>query len=326
MLRKAFTLIELLVVIAIIAILAAILFPVFAQAKQAAKKSGDLSNLNQIGMATMLYLNDYDGAYYPHRQNCKDASSAWIVCPGYLNNGIRTPESGILDNGAPGGSNSRFYYAYLLYPYTKSMGVWQNPGGVQKFVPATGPQAPICSGLGCTGHGYGGQNSYAHNDTYLSPAAPWNGSSVGGPSAPVVESSIPGPAHIIVLTDGSFYGGAFDVRNESGLQNVAHMNGNELAFVQGIEGSSNIGQYESYWKNLGNSNWSYSGGDSGPLAQGGAGMPQKAIDLVGKVWGGKNLNCQMADGHTKALPVGVVIGDVCWWTTNAEGDHPNCGN
>ena len=58
--RRAFTLIELLVVIAIIAILAAILFPVFAQAKLAAKKTADLSNFNQIGKAIMLYANDHD--------------------------------------------------------------------------------------------------------------------------------------------------------------------------------------------------------------------------------------------------------------------------
>jgi prepilin-type N-terminal cleavage/methylation domain-containing protein/prepilin-type processing-associated H-X9-DG protein len=61
--RKAFTLIELLVVIAIIAILAAILFPVFAQAKEAAKKTQDLSNMKQIGTGTMLYLADYDDTY-----------------------------------------------------------------------------------------------------------------------------------------------------------------------------------------------------------------------------------------------------------------------
>ncbi|MDR3687968.1 MAG: prepilin-type N-terminal cleavage/methylation domain-containing protein [Fimbriimonas sp.] len=60
---KAFTLIELLVVIAIIAILAAILFPVFAQAKAAAKKTACLSNGNQIGIALMLYLGDNDDIF-----------------------------------------------------------------------------------------------------------------------------------------------------------------------------------------------------------------------------------------------------------------------
>ena len=58
--RHGFTLIELLVVIAIIAILAAILFPVFAQAKEAAKKSQSLSNVKQIGTAMHLYMGDAD--------------------------------------------------------------------------------------------------------------------------------------------------------------------------------------------------------------------------------------------------------------------------
>jgi len=57
---EGFTLIELLVVIAIIAIVAAILFPVFASAKGAAKRTTALDNLNQIGIAAHLYLNDYD--------------------------------------------------------------------------------------------------------------------------------------------------------------------------------------------------------------------------------------------------------------------------
>jgi len=60
MIKKAFTLIELLVVIAIIAILAAILFPVFAQAKVAAKKAATLSNLKQLGTAFNIYTADND--------------------------------------------------------------------------------------------------------------------------------------------------------------------------------------------------------------------------------------------------------------------------
>ena len=58
--QKGFTLIELLVVIAIIAILAAILFPVFARARENARKSTCQSNLKQIGLAAMQYTQDYD--------------------------------------------------------------------------------------------------------------------------------------------------------------------------------------------------------------------------------------------------------------------------
>ncbi|MGV3617597.1 MAG: prepilin-type N-terminal cleavage/methylation domain-containing protein [Fimbriimonas sp.] len=61
--KQGFTLIELLVVIAIIAILAAILFPVFAQAKEAAKKTGCLTNLKNIGLGQQLYVGDYDDTY-----------------------------------------------------------------------------------------------------------------------------------------------------------------------------------------------------------------------------------------------------------------------
>jgi len=62
--KRAFTLIELLVVIAIIAILAAILFPVFAQAKASAKQIVCLSNMKQIGMASMMYLSDSDDVWF----------------------------------------------------------------------------------------------------------------------------------------------------------------------------------------------------------------------------------------------------------------------
>ncbi len=60
---RGFTLIELLVVIAIIAILAAILFPVFAKAREAARKTSCLSNMKQLGTAFMMYTQDYDEKY-----------------------------------------------------------------------------------------------------------------------------------------------------------------------------------------------------------------------------------------------------------------------
>ena len=66
--RSAFTLIELLVVIAVIAILAALLFPVFARARESARKTGCLSNERQIGTALLIYMQDYDETQ-PRRQN-----------------------------------------------------------------------------------------------------------------------------------------------------------------------------------------------------------------------------------------------------------------
>src|SRR5689334_25398731 len=61
--RRAFTLIELLVVIAIIAILAAILFPVFARARENARRSSCQSNEKQIGLGILQYVQDYDERY-----------------------------------------------------------------------------------------------------------------------------------------------------------------------------------------------------------------------------------------------------------------------
>lgn len=61
--HKAFTLIELLVVIAIIAIIAAILFPTFARAKESAKRTVDLAHIKQVGLANIIYKEDYDQNY-----------------------------------------------------------------------------------------------------------------------------------------------------------------------------------------------------------------------------------------------------------------------
>lgn len=78
--RRAFTLIELLVVIAIIAILAAILFPVFAQAKLAAKKTRALAQMRQLSTAVMMYSSDADD-YFPPASNRSDPNQDPTVWP-----------------------------------------------------------------------------------------------------------------------------------------------------------------------------------------------------------------------------------------------------
>jgi prepilin-type N-terminal cleavage/methylation domain-containing protein/prepilin-type processing-associated H-X9-DG protein len=126
--KKAFTLIELLVVIAIIAILAAILFPVFAQAKEAAKKTQCLSNMKQIGTALTMYTNDADGGY-----------PTWNACVVDLYGSPKTIPTVCSDPG--NAYDSRWYWDTALLPYVKSGGnttaadgstLKQDRGGVWK--------------------------------------------------------------------------------------------------------------------------------------------------------------------------------------------------
>jgi len=101
MTRRAFTLIELLVVIAIIAILAAILFPVFAQAKAAAKKTVALSNAKQIGTAHSIYLNDFDDTTPSvYSVNGKSSDIYQLFQPYVKNMGIFFSDDWNVQNGA----------------------------------------------------------------------------------------------------------------------------------------------------------------------------------------------------------------------------------
>jgi prepilin-type N-terminal cleavage/methylation domain-containing protein len=94
---RGFTLIELLVVIAIIAILAAILFPVFAQAKAAAKTTACLSNAKQLGTAVNIYAGDYDDGTPMYEY--KDENGVYVL------------------------------FARILYPYVKSAQIFYDPAG-----------------------------------------------------------------------------------------------------------------------------------------------------------------------------------------------------
>ena len=109
--RQGFTLIELLVVIAIIAILAAILFPVFARARENARKSNCQSNLKQIGLALRSYSQDYDERYPCYRffDNIPEVTYSWRIAllPYVKNRGIFVCPSAPNLNGFALSTNDR---------------------------------------------------------------------------------------------------------------------------------------------------------------------------------------------------------------------------
>ncbi len=125
--HRAFTLIELLVVIAIIAILAAILFPVFAQAKKAAKKTASLSNVKQLSLAAVMYCSDYDDVF-PDQFRDVNGFPWWTA-------GSETPcnVGGVDDTDVGGGCKLGFMsgsahqnWGRSIHPYVKNLDLFKS--------------------------------------------------------------------------------------------------------------------------------------------------------------------------------------------------------
>ncbi len=303
--KKGFTLIELLVVIAIIAILAAILFPVFAKAREKARQTSCLSNLKQIGTATAMYVQDYDETFYPHRMNSGVGSNPFFQSGQYPS--------------ISGSAQNKVFWISLLNPYTKNNQIFVCPSNSGGWFGANADGVKCGASdnnkaAGCGGIGYGGQNSYGHNDTYMSPAGQY--SDVNGNPGGVNLAGVPRVASIVLVTDATYYGVAADVSNQSGLLNTAHCTDGSCAAETNLANGFG-GQYVNYWRNIGNAKWSWNGGAAM------APDPQASID-AGQARHSSFINCQFVDGHAKSVRYEKLVGDVCYWTTDIEGSHPAC--
>jgi len=149
--RKGFTLIELLVVIAIIALLAAILFPVFARARENARRASCMSNMKQIGLALMQYTQDYDE---------------------------RLPFYGSTSAGDPSSTTSNYVTSTIpnwhaqVYPYVKSWDLFKCPSAPESTDTSNAPRAS-------------GDSSYGANGVVVR----WSGSATGPLSLAAIEKT-----------------------------------------------------------------------------------------------------------------------------------------
>jgi len=299
---RGFTLIELLVVIAIIAILAAILFPVFAQAKQAAKKTAAISDMKQAGTAVQMYLADNDDSYM-----LSDSGS--VGGPGW---GYGPPDTVPFQVMTPYTKNTQF----VIDP----MDPWQSEA--QRI-------ADQCKYMGCTAanasaeqkaYALGVRSNIGYNFAFLSP---WvirkatGGYYVG--SVSVNASQVSQSAHTLMFGTSIWNrvggtptgGGNWVVQtpcwNDSNTQLLQPM-----ASYQDINGSGQVYSYNSGWA-PNPSSWNVYGGlwpfynQTDSKAAAGAQNGQVVIGF--------------ADSHTKAMPISqIAVGCSAYGTGSLKGN------
>ena len=173
-----FTLIELLVVIAIIAILASILFPVFARARENARRASCMSNLKQINLAMMMYVQDNDDTY-PNYSYYDNSSTPGVVAPDAEHGGEWYPSA----------TATYWCWENMIYPYVKNIQVF------------------ICPSSPAAGAAYKAPASYygPYNDHYGINASPgfiptgrWG---AAGPKMTIVKA----PANTYLFVETSSY-------------------------------------------------------------------------------------------------------------------------
>jgi|YelNatPaOPRAMG01_1025707.scaffolds.fasta_scaffold17573_3 prepilin-type N-terminal cleavage/methylation domain-containing protein/prepilin-type processing-associated H-X9-DG protein len=182
---QGFTLIELLVVIAIIALLAAMLFPVFMKAREQARSITCISNLKQIGVAVLLYLQDYDSAFPMSRLPDPNHPISGCTSIGPL----KQPDCML--NG------SSINWKREIGAYLKNIGVWTCPSNSYAW-----------DGVGDETNIYYPKNqwlpiSYAYNGSFFNEAVPpcWYGEQRARPR---YESEIESESTLILVLESRF--------------------------------------------------------------------------------------------------------------------------
>jgi prepilin-type N-terminal cleavage/methylation domain-containing protein len=272
-LKKAFTLIDLLVVIAIIAILAAILFPVFAQAKLAAKKSVSLSNQKQIGLGIIMYAGDYDDTY-PRNDGCTLNDS--------LNTAFNIQPAGTNPSpwctGAQGYAFRDNHYSWLKWamPYIKSNALFFHPV-IQKDPTSWNSSGELEGGyainLALTGAldgwipgGFNPATKYGDRQSF-----------VGG-----VQTAIPSPAEAMLIMEQTTLSavGGYETNTSTDLHTLTYM---PMAVRE-------------HW-----SGYFYKTGGTGYCKE-----QVGVVDPIATPFAGQ-VPLSYADGHTKTIAVGQFL-------------------
>jgi|GEM_PF-2130606 len=336
---RAFTLIELLVVIAIIAILAALLFPVFAQAKLAAKKTASLSNMKQIALGLLLYVNDYDDNTPMSAYPCDP--DTFSICSEYLDGSAISGEAQILgnpDHAEVGGSDSSLSYLFWPFavkPYIKNSEIFISPLSDSAFTFQANSPTKNCNAVGlCSGYGWGSENSYGGNvGAVLSSSAHTVGLSV-----------IDEPANTVMSLESSYFITGPDYGNQTGLvtrlttatvdpcpnlqnpprapkdyggpmsqSDCDHKNGVNGSGSWDVNGSSLDPDYVWRMQGYQGDSFAFTGGIAGNT---GTESAMEAYSQIHNLARNDRLNAAWCDGHAKALAVEASVLELCDWVGN----------
>jgi len=326
--KNAFTLIELLVVIAIIAILAAILFPVFAQAKLAAKRAASLANVKQITLADLIYQNDYDDNFVLSAEDICDGgcpSTSPYSCVSNLTSPVPTAEA----------------WTLILLPYIKSQGIYVDPG--------TGDPQGIWSHAGVAGtyvsgrvpalkpyNSFAYQNGsadYGYNYEFLSPLSFQTTSDIGNGTICCSTATESGngrssttdvdPTQTVMFTTT----GGFAAQWSIGLQNSTAATGSAFANAPGTDFSMLPSQDRVFFTGLYCFGTTVPHSVAGSVALGYCGWA--GADPIGVLtadvratspYAGANVG--FVDGHAKYVAAGKLAGGTDF-TSATAASHPD---